>query len=200
MTSINPLAKKLNGYRLILGSGSPRRKMFLEQLGLDFKIHKKEVDEVYPEYLKGAEISEFLAELKASAFKEELLEKDVLLTSDTVVWHKDLSLAKASNEEEAFHMLQTLSGHWHEVITSVCITTKHSQKTVSETTWVKFKEFTEDEIKFYIANDKPYDKAGAYGIQDWLGLIGISEIKGSYTNVVGLPTHLVYKTLMDMVS
>ena len=200
MTSINPLSNKLNGYRLILGSGSPRRKMFLEQLGLEFEIRKKEVEEIYPNHLKGAEISRFLAELKAAPFKTELKEKDILITSDTVVWHKDKSLAKAEDEEEAFHMLQTLSRDWHEVITSVCITTKHSQKTVSETTWVKFKDFTEDEIKYYITIDQPYDKAGAYGIQDWLGLIGISEIKGSYTNVVGLPTHLVYKTLMDMVS
>ncbi|WP_435625480.1 Maf family nucleotide pyrophosphatase [Flagellimonas sp.] len=200
MTKRNPLADKLKGYHLILGSGSPRRKMFLEQLGLEFEVRKKEVDEVYPEHLKGEEISRFLAELKASPFTEELNEKDILLTSDTVVWHKDQSLAKARDAQEAFHMLQTLSGDWHEVITSVCITTKQLQKTVSGTTRVKFADFTEDEIRFYIAMDNPFDKAGAYGIQDWLGLIGISEIKGSYTNVVGLPTHLVYKTLMDMVS
>ena len=200
MINLNPLAKKLQGYHLILASGSPRRKMFLEQLGLDFEIRKKEVEEVYPDHLKGEEISRFLSELKASPFHNELLENEILLTSDTVVWHDDKSLAKASNKQEAYDMLSTLSGDWHEVITSVCFTTKNRQQTVSATTDVKFMEFSGEEIQFYIDSFQPFDKAGAYGIQEWLGLIGISEIKGPYTNVVGLPTHLVYKTLMSMVS
>ncbi|MEM9362618.1 MAG: Maf family nucleotide pyrophosphatase [Bacteroidota bacterium] len=200
MTSPNPLVKKLEGYHIVLGSGSPRRKMFLEQLGLNFEVRKKEVDEVYPEHLQGEEISRYLAELKSSPFKTQLKEKEILVTSDTVVWYKDQSLAKASNVKEAFTMLRTLSGDWHEVITSVCITMRNKQKTVSEITSVKFMSFSDAEIEFYIKSYKPFDKAGAYGIQEWLGLIGISEIKGSYTNVVGLPTHLVYKTLMDMVS
>ncbi|MEM9076483.1 MAG: Maf family nucleotide pyrophosphatase [Bacteroidota bacterium] len=200
MTRLNPLSQKLKGYNLILGSGSPRRKMFLEELGLEFEIRKKEVDEVYPENLKGEEISKYLAKLKASPFKTELTPNDILLTSDTVVWHKDKSLAKAANAKEAIQMLRTLSGDWHEVITSVCFTTTSLQKTISGTTMVKFMDFTDAEIEFYTEICKPYDKAGAYGIQEWLGLVGISEIKGSYTNVVGLPTHLVYKTLMNMVS
>jgi septum formation protein len=198
MTS--PLQEKLNGYKLILGSGSPRRKMFLEEMGLDFEVRPKSVDEVYPDQLQGKEISNYLAELKASPFKNELKPKEIVITSDTVVWHKGVSLAKASNREEAFEMLKTLSGDWHEVITSVCFTTLETQKTVSCTTLVKFMEFTDEEINFYIEKCSPFDKAGAYGIQEWIGMIGISEIKGSYTNVVGLPTHLVYKTLMDMVS
>ena len=200
MTNPNPLAQKLKGHYLILGSGSPRRKQFLEQLGLDFEIRKKEVEEVYPEHLKGEEISRYLAELKATPFRTELQERDILLTSDTVVWHKGQSLAKASNPEEAAQMLSTLSGDWHEVITSVCFTTQAKQHTVSATTWVKFMDFSKDEIQYYIDSFQPFDKAGAYGIQEWFGLVGISEIKGSYTNVVGLPTHLVYKTLMSMVS
>ncbi|PRX55191.1 Maf family nucleotide pyrophosphatase [Flagellimonas meridianipacifica] len=200
MTSLNPLAQKLKGYHLILGSGSPRRKLFLEQLGLDFEVRKKEVEEIYPEHLKGEEISRYLAELKAFPFKPELEEHDILITSDTVVWHKNQSLAKASDAKEAFQMIRILSGEWHEVITSVCITSKKIQKTVSQTTHVKFMDFSDTEIEYYVETCKPFDKAGAYGIQEWLGLIGISEIKGSYTNVVGLPTHLVYKTLMDMVS
>jgi len=196
----NPLHEKLKGYKLILGSGSPRRKMFLEEMGLNFEVRRKSVDEVYPSHLQGKEISDYLAELKASPFKTELQSKEIVITSDTVVWHKGVSLAKAENSEAAFDMLRTLSGDWHEVITSVCFTTSDVQKTVNCSTWVKFMEFNEDEINYYIEKCHPFDKAGAYGIQEWIGMIGISEIKGSYTNVVGLPTHLVYKTLMSMVS
>lgn len=195
-----PLNKKLTDYKLILGSGSPRRKMFLQEMGLDFEVRPKSVDEIYPQHLKGKEIPDYLAELKATPFKVELKPNEIVLTSDTVVWYKNRSLAKASNKEEAFEMLHTLSGDWHEVITSVCFTTLSNQKTVNETTWVKFMEFTDAEINYYIDNCAPFDKAGAYGIQEWIGMIGISEIKGSYTNVVGLPTHLVYKTLTSMVS
>ncbi|TAI48629.1 Maf family nucleotide pyrophosphatase [Flagellimonas allohymeniacidonis] len=200
MTRSHALAQKLSDYTLILGSGSPRRKKFLEEMGLEFEVRKKSVDEVYPAGFKSEEISRYLAELKAVPFQSELEENEILLTSDTVVWHKNKSLAKANNKEEAIEMLKVLSGDWHEVITSVCFTTRNGQKTVSETTRVKFKEFTNEELAYYVEKCKPFDKAGAYGIQEWLGMIGISKIEGSYTNVVGLPTHLVYKTLMDMVS
>lgn len=196
----NPLNKKLKGHKLILGSGSPRRRAFLEEMGLDFEVRPKAVEEIYPQHLQGVEISEYLAQLKAVPFKSELLENEIVVTSDTVVWHNTTSLAKAATKEEAFTMLRTLSGDWHQVITSVCFTTSKIQKTVSQITEVKFMAFTDAEINYYIENFKPYDKAGAYGIQEWIGMVGISEIKGSYTNVVGLPTHLVYKTLMDMVS
>ncbi|KQC31608.1 Maf family nucleotide pyrophosphatase [Flagellimonas eckloniae] len=200
MIEPSPLNKKIRNYALILGSGSPRRKRFLEEMGLDFKVQPKSVEEIYPDYLKGKEISDYLAELKATPFKTNLKSNEIVLTSDTVVWHNNRSLAKASDKNEAFEMLRTLSGDWHEVITSVCFTTKTSQQTVNETTKVKFTEFTDDEINYYIDSCNPFDKAGAYGIQEWIGMIGISEIKGSYTNVVGLPTHLVYKTLTSMVS
>jgi septum formation protein len=194
----NPLKIKLQGYKLILGSGSPRRKLFLEELGLDFEVRPKSIDEIYPEHLQGREISEYLAQLKATPFKEELQPKEIVLTSDTVVWHNGASLAKASTLQEAFQMLRTLSGDWHEVITSVCFTALDFQKTVSAVTKVKFKEFSDEEINYYIEQCQPFDKAGAYGIQEWIGMIGISEIKGSYTNVVGLPTHLVYDTLLNL--
>lgn len=200
MTENNPLKEKLKNHKLILGSGSPRRKQFLEDLGLVFEVRPKSVEEIYPENLKGEQISKYLAELKATPFKPELEENEIVLTSDTVVWFNDESLAKASDEDEAFQMLSKLSGDWHEVITSVCFTTSKLQKTVSATTLVKFIDFSNEEINYYIKKCQPFDKAGAYGIQEWIGMIGISEIKGSYTNVVGLPTHLVYKTLMDMVS
>ncbi len=130
---------------------------------------------------------------------DSLADKEILITSDTVVWHKGVSLAKPTDEQEAIAMLGTLSNEWHEVITSVSLTTITSQKTVNHTTNVKFKKLTTEEILFYIENHHPYDKAGGYGIQEWIGLIGIEEIKGSYTNVVGLPTHLVYETLMGIV-
>ena len=194
------LTEKLVNYNIILASGSPRRQQFFKDLQLNFEVRLKEVDEVYPSELKGSEISDFLSELKAAAIRGSLKSNEILVTSDTVVWHKNVSLAKPADITEAFNMLRTLSGDWHEVITSVCITTIKEQKTVNHTTRVKFKQLTDDEINFYINTFKPFDKAGAYGIQEWIGLIGIEEIKGSYTNVVGLPTHLIYKTLIAMVS
>lgn len=189
----------LKDYRIILASGSPRRQRFFKEMGLDFEIRLKPLDEVYPENLKGAEISDYLSKLKASNFENELLPNEILITSDTVVWHKEESLAKAKTREEAHIMLRKLSNGWHEVITSVCFTTNKKQLVKNRTTKVKFSALTDSEISYYVAEYKPFDKAGAYGIQEWIGLIGIEEIKGSYTNVVGLPTQLVYKTLMTMV-
>lgn len=194
------LREKLGDYKLILASGSPRRKQFLEEMGLDFEIRLKPVEEIYPEVLQGAEISDFLSKLKASAFEGTLGPKEILITSDTVVWHKNTSLAKAGHAKEAHDMIAKLSGDWHEVITSVCFTTNSEQIIKNSITKVKFKNLSDAEIDYYITHFAPYDKAGAYGIQEWIGLIGISEIQGSYTNVVGLPTNLVYETLLDMVS
>lgn len=189
----------LKHYKIILASGSPRRQQFFKEMGIDFEVQLKSVEEVYPLELQGSEISDYLAVLKARALGGELKKNAILITSDTVVWHNKKSLAKATNGEEAYQMLKTLSNDWHEVITSVCFTTIAVQKVINHTTRVKFKELTDNEIWFYINTYKPYDKAGAYGIQEWIGLIGIEEIQGSYTNVVGLPTYLVYKTLIDMV-
>ena len=193
----NPLAEHLEGKKIILASGSPRRKKFFEDFGVDFEIRLKPVDEVYPENLKAAQISDFLAELKASAFEGTLKKHEILITSDTVVWLNGESLAKASNQQEAIDMLTKLSNQWHKVITSVCFTTPSHQTTVNATTSVKFKKLTPDEIYFYIDEYEPFDKAGAYGIQEWIGAIGIEEINGSYNTVVGLPTHLVYNTLLQ---
>lgn len=193
------LLDKLKDFKIILASGSPRRQRFLRDLLLDFEVRLNSVDEVYPDGLKASEISDYLSELKASVLKERLGQSEILITSDTVVWHKNQSLAKAENADAAYRMLKTLSGDWHEVITSVTFTTSKIQKTVNHTTRVKFKELSDEEIRFYIERFKPFDKAGAYGIQEWIGLIGIERIQGSYTNVVGLPTQLVYKTLTAMV-
>ena len=196
----NPILEYLKNKKIILASGSPRRKRFFEELGIPFEVRLKSVEEVYPKNLKAHEISDYLAELKAKALQSSLSENELLVTSDTVVWFKGESLAKANTVEEAKSILTKLSGAWHSVITSVCFTTAHNQKTVNATTEVKFKELTKNEIQFYIKNYQPFDKAGAYGIQEWLGAIAVEEIKGSYTNVMGLPTHLVYKTLTAMVS
>lgn len=194
------LKEKLKNHKLILASGSPRRKQFFEEMGLDFEIRLKPVEELYPQHLKGAEISDYLSILKASAFHNTLQSNEIIITSDTVVWYKNSSLAKASNAKEAHQMIAKLSGDWHEVITSVCFTTSGQQTVKNSTTRVKFKNLSEAEIDFYIANFAPFDKAGAYGIQEWIGLIGIEQIQGSYTNVVGLPTQMVYDSLLDMVT
>ena len=192
-----PLQKKLKGHTLILGSASPRRKMFLEQLGLEFEVRTKAVEEVYPQELQAGEIPEFLAKLKAAPFRGELGEREILITSDTVVWHQGVSLAKAADRAQAVQMLQTLSGDWHQVISSVCITTLEVQKVRTATTRVRFRQLSREEIEYYVDGYRPHDKAGAYGIQEWIGLVGIVEIQGSHPNVVGLPTHLLYETLME---
>ncbi|WP_158977496.1 Maf-like protein [Cellulophaga sp. L1A9] len=192
--------EKLNTLNIILASGSPRRKKFFEELDLSVAIDVRPVEEVYPEHLKGSEIPDYLAVLKASKFKETLNENDVVITSDTVVWYKNESLAKPENADEAYQMLRKMSNDWHEVITSVCFTTATKQEVLNSTTLVRFKELSDEEIWYYINTYKPFDKAGAYGIQEWIGLIGIEEIKGSHANVVGLPTHLVHKMLMSMVN
>jgi septum formation protein len=194
----NPLKLRLKPYRILLASGSPRRQQFLKELGVPFKIVKNTVKEVYPNGLKGQEIASYLAKLKADALKDSLQEKDILLTADTVVWFNDRSLAKPKDGEEAKQMLRDLSGHWHEVITAVCFTSKDQQRLINSTTSVCFKDLSKEEIHYYVEKFQPLDKAGAYGIQEWLGSVAITEIKGSYANVVGMPTDLVYKTLMDM--
>ena len=212
------LKDKLNHYNIILASGSPRRQQFFKEMDVTFSIQLKEIDEVfpntlkaeaitnylsefeeiYPDYLKAEEITNYLAELKASAF-ENLDDKDLLITSDTIVWHEGVALGKPKNQEDAFQMLQSMSGKTHEVITSVCFKTKEKLETIFEVTKVTFKTLLNTEINYYLDNYKPFDKAGSYGIQEWIGLIAISKIEGSYTNVVGLPVERVYTKLLDYV-
>ncbi|EAQ41412.1 Maf-like protein [Polaribacter sp. MED152] len=191
------LREKLQNYNIILASGSPRRQQFFKDLDIDFKIDLKPVDEVYPLELKGSEITDYLADLKSKAFAA-LNENDVLITSDTIVWLNEKALGKPKNEDDAFHMLKELSNTTHEVITSISIKTKKSQKIINDITTVTFKTLSDDEINYYIKNYKPFDKAGAYGIQEWIGFIGIDKIEGSYFNVVGLPVHKLYDELMKL--
>ncbi len=194
------LNEKLKNHHIILASGSPRRQAFFKSLGLDFEIRLKPVAEDYPPRLKHFEISDYLAQLKALPFKKELKDNDILITSDTIVWHNNQALGKPRNEEDAFKILKSLSNATHEVITSVCFTTKTFEKTLNAVTKVSFKNLTDEEILYYINTYKPFDKAGAYGIQEWIGNIGVTKIEGSYFNVMGLPTHIVYKTLNDIVN
>lgn len=192
------LQEKLKDHHIILASASPRRQQFFRDLGLEFEIRLKPVEEVYSEELKGVEITNYLAELKAAAFEGELSTGDILVTSDTIVWHEGSALEKPKDPAQALQMIKALSGKTHEVITSVCFTTSEKQKTVHAITRVSFSELEEDEIQFYINNFRPFDKAGAYGIQEWIGLIGVERLEGSYFNVVGLPTHLVYQSLREI--
>ncbi len=194
------LKDTLKNHHIILASGSPRRHQFLKELNIPFIVRTKPVKEIYPENLKREEITNYLAQLKAEVFLKELKDNEILITSDTIVWHEDNALGKPGTTSEAFKMLESLSGKTHEVISSVTFTTNELQETVSNITKVTFKELTKDEIDYYIINYHPLDKAGAYGIQEWIGLIGITNIEGSYFNVVGLPTHLVYKSLIDLAS
>ncbi len=191
------LREKLKNYHIILASGSPRRQAFFNELDLDFTIQVKEVEEIYSLKLKHSQITDYLSQLKASVFKD-LSEKDILITSDTIVWKDGEALGKPKDFEDAKQMLQNLSGQMHEVITSVCFTSINFQKTVHDVTKVWFKNFSEEEIDYYLKNYKPFDKAGSYGIQEWLGYIGIEKIEGCYFNVMGLPTRLVYKTLSEI--
>jgi septum formation protein len=189
------LNEKLKDFNIILASGSPRRQEFFKNLDLNFKIQVKSVKEEYPPRLTHFEISNYLAQLKALPFKKELSHNDILITSDTIVWHNNKALGKPRDADEAFSILKSLSGVTHEVITSVCFTTPSFEKTLHNITKVTFKALSDEEINYYIKTYKPFDKAGAYGIQEWIGQIGVTKIEGSYFNVMGLPIHLVYKTL-----
>ncbi len=194
------LNEKLKNYNIILASGSPRRQQFFKDLGLDFKIILKPVKEEYPKRLRHFEISNYLAQLKSLPFEKTLKDYDILITSDTIVWHNDEALGKPRSKDEAFTMIKSLSNATHEVITSVCLKTTTSQKTLHAITKVTFKALTDDEIWYYINNFSPMDKAGAYGIQEWFGFIAVTKIEGSYFNVMGLPIHMVYESLNDIVN
>lgn len=193
------LKEKLKKYTLILASGSPRRQQFFKDLDLDFEIRLKEIEEVYPPELKAVEITDYLAALKASAFDGELQENEILITSDTIVWHQNKALGKPKNADEAFEMIKSMSNDTHEVFTSVCFRTNFTSTVINDVTKVTFKDLSDESILYYIENYKPYDKAGAYGIQEWFGFMAVEKVEGSYTNVMGLPTAKVYEYLSTLV-
>lgn len=189
------MLNNLEGKKIILASKSPRRQQLLQGLGLDFEIRTKDVDESFPDELKAQEIPLYLSKIKADAFLPELAENEVLITADTVVWINDHVMNKPESREEAIAMISELSGHEHSVYTGVSITSKDKQVSFYDHTLVTFSEMTEQEIAHYIDVYKPYDKAGAYGAQDWIGLTAIRSLRGSYFNVMGLPVDLVYQEL-----
>ncbi|MEX6625731.1 Maf family nucleotide pyrophosphatase [Tenacibaculum salmonis] len=192
------LSNKLSNYNIILASNSPRRQELIKDLDVPFTIKTKEVEEIYPENLKASEITDFLSDLKSKPFEDELTEKDLLITSDTIVWHNNKALGKPKNDNDAFKILKSLSNNTHQVITSICISNKNFKKIFNDTTTVTFKKLTDDEVYYYIKNYQPFDKAGAYGIQEWMGKIAITKIEGSYFNVMGFPIHKLYKELINL--
>jgi len=192
------LKKKLQKHKLILASGSPRRQQFFKDLDLDFEIRLKEIEEIFPPELKAEEITNYLAKLKSNAFEGELNDNEILITSDTIVWHQDKALGKPKDEQDAFEILKSLSNNTHEVITSVCFKTNVDSTIMYELTKVTFNKLSEESIRYYIENYKPFDKAGAYGIQEWIGLVGVSKIEGSYANVMGMPTDKVFEYLSNL--
>ena len=191
--------QRFSNYDIILASNSPRRQQFLKDIGLDFSIKTHPVEEIFPEELKAAAISDYLVKLKAAPF-DFINENEIVITADTIVWHNDQCLGKPKDPAQAVQMLQQLSGNTHQVVTSVAFTQSHQQTLINETSSVRFKVLTQEEIDYYIDNYQPYDKAGAYGIQEWIGTIGIEKIEGSYANIVGLPVAQVLATLEKICS
>jgi septum formation protein len=190
--------KRLGSYHLILASSSPRRQYLLKELGLDFEICTTSVKEEFPSGLSPAEIAIYLAELKAASFDTARMhQKSVLITADTIVVLGNEILGKPAGHDEAVTMLQKLSGKKHDVITAICLKSRKKKKTFQVQSSVYFKELSLEEIDYYIRNFQPFDKAGGYGIQEWIGYIGISKIEGSFFNIMGLPVKELYEELLN---
>ena len=188
------------GYHIILGSGSPRRKELLGELGIEFVVDTGNTfEEVYSEDTPQESIPEVLAEGKSLGFHRELSENEILITSDTLVLCEGRVMGKPRDREDAVDMMKALSGKSHKVITAVTFRNAERSKTVSDTALVHFKELKDGEIDYYIDNYRPFDKAGAYGIQEWIGYIGIDRIEGSYFTIMGLPVHKVYELLLEFI-
>ncbi len=186
----------LKKIHFILASKSPRRQHLLKELGLNFEIHTKDVDESFPSRLKAHEIPLYLSEKKAGAFDAELKDETIVITSDTIVWVENQVLNKPADRSDAVRMLQLLSGKMHEVYTGVCLRSKRKTTSFYACTKVYFKHLSMQEIEYYIDNYSPYDKAGAYGAQEWIGYIAVEKIEGSYFNVMGLPLKELYEQLL----
>lgn len=186
----------IKDHHIILSSNSPRRKELLGGLDLDFEVRVKDgIKESYPADIPAIETAEYIAAEKAEAYKDELHDNNLVITADTVVILGDKILGKPQSEDEACTMLKMLSGQTHKVVTGVCLTSETKQKRFSVITDVTFKQLSQDEISYYVSRYKPLDKAGAYGIQEWIGYIGVTSISGSYFNVMGLPVQRIYEEL-----
>ncbi len=187
----------LQDYELILASASPRRRQLMAEAGFSYRAGDIDYDENWPPHLRGREIAEFLATGKSGSWKERLLPHQILITADTVVWCHETVLGKPADDEEAMQFLRLLSGCRHEVITGLCLRDSTRSHTFSVTTSVTFRKLEEEEISYYVKHYRPLDKAGAYGIQEWIGLRGIQRIEGSYYNVVGMPVSDLYDVLLQ---
>lgn len=192
------LSEKLANYSLILASKSPRREMLLRGMDLPFTVEVREVEETYPKTMPLHEVPLFLARKKAEPFLKTLKENELVLTCDTVVILENELLGKPQNMEDAVHILKKLASHTHEVVSGVCLTSIAGQKTATVCSKVTFGKLSEEEIRYYLEKYQPFDKAGAYGIQEWIGYVGIEKIDGSYSNIVGLPTAVVYRLLEEV--
>ena len=195
------LQDELKNYRIILASGSPRRHHLLAELKLDFEIMvNHDLEESYPPGLAKEEIPVFLAELKANSIMEEVPEGTLLITADTIVWLKGKVVNKPGNREDAISMLGELSGSMHQVLTGVCLRTNSRSHSFYASTLVWFADLSRQEIEYYVESCRPFDKAGGYGIQEWIGYIGIEKIEGSYFNVMGLPVQKLYQELNEFIN
>lgn len=192
------LLDKLAGKKIILASQSPRRKELLNAMNIPFTVKPKPVDETFPDGLNGKEIAEHIAKLKAEVYLNDIAKDEIVITSDTVVWCDGIAMAKPADAKEAFKMIKHLSEKKHEVITAICLFTADKIMVKSDVVSVTFKELRGAEINYYVEHFQPFDKAGGYGIQEWIGHIGITKIDGAYNSVVGLPTHLLYAMLEEL--
>lgn len=189
----------LKKYKVILASNSPRRKELLAGLGVDYEVRTlPDVDESYPDTLQGADIPLYIAKEKADAYRNMLQPGELMITADTIVWLDGRVLGKPKDQEDALCMLRDMSGRTHEVFTGVCITTTEWQRSFAAQTEVRFAELSEEEITYYVDKFQPMDKAGAYGVQEWIGFIGVENISGSYYNIMGLPVQRLYKELVKV--
>lgn len=189
----------LKKYKVILASNSPRRKELLAGLGVDYEVRTlPDVDESYPETLQGADIPLYIAKEKADTYVAMMQPGELMITADTIVWLDGKVLGKPRDREDALQMLRTMSGRTHEVFTGVCITTTDWQRSFTAQTEVRFATLSEEEIAYYVDNFQPMDKAGAYGVQEWIGFIGVENISGSYYNIMGLPVQKLYRELLKV--
>ena len=189
----------LEKYKVILASGSPRRRELMAGLGVNYEVRiLPDVDESYPDTLQGEEIPLYIAKEKADAYIPMMQPDELIITADTIVWLDGKVLGKPRDREDALQMLRTMSGRTHKVFTGVCITTTDWQRSFTAQTEVRFATLSEDEIIYYVDNFKPMDKAGAYGVQEWIGFIGVENISGSYYNIMGLPVQKLYRDLLKV--
>jgi septum formation protein len=194
------MGDKPGSYTLLLASRSPRRISLLKELGIPFRVVETgHVNEPYPAHLEGGAIAVYLAEHKSAAYREPLGDREILLTADTVVWYRGKDLGKPAGHDEAIEMIRSLSGDTHQVYTGVCLRSNRKEKSFSVCTDVTFARLEQQEIEAYVNRFRPFDKAGGYGIQEWIGYIGVERINGSYFNVIGLPVHRVYTELKQII-